>query len=83
MELSAIIGLVIGTVLWGLVAALALTAAVRSKTLFREGMWEGTHDFFVLIPRVLIGVVGSGYVAAVVPQANLQLYDELMRVRGE
>ena len=68
MELSAIIGLVIGTVLWGLVAALALTAAVRSKTLFREGMWEGTHDFFVLIPRVLIGVVGSGYVAAVVPQ---------------
>ncbi len=68
MEMSHIIGLVVGIVLWGLVAVLALTAAVRSKTLCREGLWEGSRDFVVLIPRVLIGVVGSGYVAAVMPQ---------------
>jgi uncharacterized membrane protein YraQ (UPF0718 family) len=59
---------VVSIVLWGLVSALALTAAVRSKTLFREGAWEGSRDFVVLIPRVLIGVVGSGYIAAVMPQ---------------
>jgi uncharacterized membrane protein YraQ (UPF0718 family) len=47
---------------------LALAAAVRSKALFREGAWEGSRDFVVLIPRVLIGVVGSGYLAAVMPQ---------------
>ena len=68
MDLITIIGIVVGIVLWGLVAVLALTAAVRSKALFREGAFEGSRDFVVLIPRVLIGVVGSGYIAAVMPQ---------------
>ena len=44
MDVTAIIGFVIGLILWGLVAALALTAAVRSKALCREGLWEGAHD---------------------------------------
>ena len=68
MDLTAVIGFVVGVVLWGLVAALALTAAVRSKALCREGLTEGARDFFVLIPRVLVGVVGSGYLAAALPQ---------------
>ena len=68
MDLIHVIGIVVGVILWGLVAALALTAAVRSKALFREGAFEGLRDFFVLIPRVLVGVVGSGYIAAVMPQ---------------
>jgi uncharacterized membrane protein YraQ (UPF0718 family) len=68
MDVTHIIGYAIGVLLWALVATLALTAAVRSKTLFREGAWEGARDFVVLIPRVLVGVVGSGYIAAVMPQ---------------
>lgn len=68
MDLITIIGFAIGSFLWLLVAALALTAAVRSKALFREGAYEGARDFVVLIPRVLIGVIGSGYIAAVMPQ---------------
>ena len=64
MEMSHIIGIVVGIALWGLVAVLALTAAVRSKTMCREGLREGARDFVVLIPRVMIGVVGSGYIAA-------------------
>ena len=68
MDLTQIIGVVVAFVLWGLVGVLALTAAVRSKTLFREGMREGARDFVVLIPRVMIGVVGSVYIAAVMPQ---------------
>jgi hypothetical protein len=68
MDLTHIIGFVIGFVLWGLVAALALTAAVRSKQMCRDGLREGARDFVVLIPRVLIGVVGSGYIAAIMPQ---------------
>jgi hypothetical protein len=68
MTTMMIIGIVVTIVLWGLVSALALTAAVRSKALFQEGAWEGSRDFVVLIPRVLIGVVGSGYIAAVMPQ---------------
>jgi hypothetical protein len=68
MEMRSAIGLVVGFILWVLVAVLALTAAIRSKTLCREGLWEGARDFVVLIPRVMVGVVGSGYVAAVMPQ---------------
>jgi hypothetical protein len=68
MDLTHIIGFVITLVLWGLVATLALMAAVRSKQLCRDGLREGARDFVVLIPRVLIGVVGSGYIAAIMPQ---------------
>ena len=68
MDLIAIVSIVIGTLLWLLVGTLALTAAIRSKALFREGAYEGGRDFVVLIPRVLIGVIGSGYIAAVMPQ---------------
>ena len=68
MDLTTVIGIVVSALLWTLVAALALTAAVRSKALCREGLWEGGRDFVVLIPRVLVGVVGSGYIAAIMPQ---------------
>lgn len=68
MDLVQIISFVIGVLLWVLVATLALMAAMRSKALFREGAWEGSRDFVVLIPRVMIGVVGSGYIAAVIPE---------------
>jgi uncharacterized membrane protein YraQ (UPF0718 family) len=67
MDLVHIISIVIGILLWILVGVLAFTAAMRSKVLFREGAYEGARDFIVLIPRVMIGVVGSGYVAAVMP----------------
>ncbi|HZS63706.1 MAG TPA: hypothetical protein VFA53_04315 [Xanthobacteraceae bacterium] len=53
--------------LWVIVAALALAAAVRGRILFREGLREGVMDFLRLLPKVLIGVVGSGYMAAVMP----------------
>ena len=68
MDLITIIGFIVSVVLWLLVATLALMAAVRSKALFREGAFEGSRDFVVLLARVLIGVVGSGYIAAVMPQ---------------
>jgi hypothetical protein len=60
--------LFINLLIWVLVAGLALTAAVRSKALFREGATEGARDFVMLLPRIMIGVVGSGYIAAIMPQ---------------
>lgn len=59
---------IINIVLWVVVAGLAFAAAMRSRALFREGMREGGRDIIVLLPRIMIGVVGSGYLAAVVPQ---------------
>jgi hypothetical protein len=68
MDLITIVSVVVSVLLWLLVGALAFTAAIRSKALFREGAYEGARDFVVLIPRVLIGVIGSGYIAAAMPQ---------------
>jgi len=68
VDLIGIISIVIGVILWLLVGTLVFTAAMRSKALCREGLWEGGRDFVVLIPRVVVGVVGSGYIAAVMPQ---------------
>jgi uncharacterized membrane protein YraQ (UPF0718 family) len=68
MDVTAIVSIVVAILLWLLVAVLAFIAAMRSKALFREGAFEGGRDFLVLIPRVMIGVVGSGYIAAIMPQ---------------
>lgn len=68
MDLTHIISFVIAILLWALVGTLAFVAAMRSKSLFREGAFEGGRDFIVLIPRVMVGVVGSGYIAAIMPQ---------------
>jgi hypothetical protein len=59
---------IVNLLLWVLVAVLALTAAVRSKALFREGATEGARDFVMLLPRIMVGVVGSGYIAAIMPE---------------
>lgn len=53
--------------LWILVAALGLATAVRGRILFNEGVREGTMDFLRLLPKVMIGVIGSGYIAAIMP----------------
>ena len=54
--------------LWGLVAVLMVIAAVHGRAVWRESAREGTVDFIRLIPRIFIGVVGSGYLAEILPQ---------------
>jgi uncharacterized membrane protein YraQ (UPF0718 family) len=58
---------IVEAMLWLLVAALALAAAVRGRILFRDGLREGVFDFARLIPKIVLGVVGAGYLAAVMP----------------
>ncbi len=58
---------IVEALLWIMVAALALAAAVKGRILFRDGAREGTMDFVRLLPKVMIGVVGSGFIAAVMP----------------
>ena len=58
---------IVEALLWTLVAALALAAAVKGRILFRDGVREGAMDFLRLLPKVLIGVVGSGFIAAIMP----------------
>jgi hypothetical protein len=61
--------LAINLLLWLVVAALALFAAVRGRVLLDTGLREGVIEFVRLLPRIGIGVVGSGFIADVLPNA--------------
>lgn len=61
--------LAIDLMLWLFVGALALAAAKRGRLLLNEGARNGAIDFLHLLPRIGIGVVGSGYIAEALPKA--------------
>ena len=54
--------------LWGLCAVLMVVAAIRSRSMMFACAREGAIDYLKLVPRIFIGVVGSGYLAEVLPQ---------------
>ncbi len=54
--------------LWGIVAVLGWIALMRSRVLFKSGVKGGMVDFVRLLPRLSIGVLGSGFIAEVMPQ---------------
>jgi hypothetical protein len=58
----------IDLVLWGFVSALAVAAALRSRALAWDGLRYGAIDFLRLIPRLVLGVIGAGFLAEVMPQ---------------
>ena len=58
----------INVALWGLVAVLLVATARRNPALVREGIRDGAGEFLRLLPRIIVGVVGSGFIAAVLPQ---------------
>jgi uncharacterized membrane protein YraQ (UPF0718 family) len=61
--------LAIDVMLWLFVAVLALLAALRGRMLLNDGLRTGAVEFLHLLPRIGIGVVGSGYIAEVLPKA--------------
>jgi uncharacterized membrane protein YraQ (UPF0718 family) len=50
------------------VAVLAVTTAVRGRALMRQGLREGGLDFLRLMPRIIFGVMGAGFIAALLPE---------------
>ena len=59
--------LVVDVILWSTVLIVGLLAFRRSKTMFRKAVKDGAVDFVTVIPRIAIGVIGSGFIAAIVP----------------
>ena len=60
--------LIIDITLWGSVAVLGLMVWQRGRVVAMAAAREGTMDFINIVPRVALGVIGSGYIAAVLPQ---------------
>lgn len=61
--------LAVNILLWLIVAALATFAAMRGRVLLSSGLREGVVDFLRLLPRIGVGVIGSGFIAEVLPKA--------------
>jgi hypothetical protein len=59
---------IIDIILWGTVAALGFLAWQRGRTVLVSSAREGTMDFINIVPRIALGVIGSGYIAAIIPQ---------------
>ncbi len=60
--------LAINILLWLVVGALAFFAAMRGRVLLNDGARDGVIEFIKLLPRIGIGVVGSGFVAEALPK---------------
>lgn len=60
--------LLIDITLWGSVAVLGFMVWQRGRVVAMAAAREGTRDFINIVPRVALGVIGSGYIAAVLPQ---------------
>jgi hypothetical protein len=60
--------LLIDIILWGSVAAVGFLALQRGRPVLVASLRDGTMDFITVVPRIALGVVGSGYIAAVIPQ---------------
>jgi uncharacterized membrane protein YraQ (UPF0718 family) len=60
--------LIIDLILWSSVAALGFVAFRRGRPVLIGSVREGTMDFINIMPRIAIGVIGSGYIAAVIPE---------------
>jgi hypothetical protein len=59
----------VNILLWLVVAGLAFTAALRGRVLLVDGAREGVLEFIRLLPRIGAGVIGSGFIAEVLPKA--------------
>ena len=47
-----------------------LTALQRGRTVLTTSLREGATDFINIVPRIALGVIGSGYIAAVIPRRS-------------
>jgi len=59
--------LFIDITLWGSVAVLAFMVWRRGRAVALASAREGALDFVNIVPRIALGVIGAGYIAAVVP----------------
>ena len=59
--------LIIDIILWASVAALGFVALRRGRPVLTSSVREGSMDFINIMPRIALGVIGSGYIAAVIP----------------
>ncbi len=61
--------LAISLLLWIVVGILMVIAGMRSRGVLTEGLRHGGGEVLRLLPRICVGVVGSGFIAEAMPKA--------------
>jgi uncharacterized membrane protein YraQ (UPF0718 family) len=59
--------LAIDIALWAIAVALGLTLFLRDQPMFSDSLHFARREFFALLPRIAIGMVGSGFIAETLP----------------
>jgi uncharacterized membrane protein YraQ (UPF0718 family) len=60
--------LLIDVILWGSVVGVGYIAYRQGPRVMTASLREGIRDFIGIVPRIALGVIGSGYIAAIIPQ---------------
>jgi len=60
--------ILVDILLWTLVVVLMTATLTHGWAVLRTCVRDGAMDYLRLIPRIFIGVVGSGYLAEILPQ---------------
>jgi hypothetical protein len=59
--------LAIDIALWAIVVALGTTLFLRDQPSFSDSLTFARREFFALLPRIAIGMIGSGFIAESLP----------------
>ena len=60
--------LAIDIALWAIAVALGLTLFLRDQPMFADSLRFARREFFALLPRIAIGMIGSGFIAEILPK---------------
>lgn len=59
--------LMIDILLWGSLIGVSVIAWRQDKTVLGSALRNGGMDFINIVPRIALGVMGSGFIAAIIP----------------
>lgn len=59
--------LIIDILLWGSLIGVAGLAWMQDRKVMTTALHKGTMDFVYIVPRIALGVIGSGFIAAIIP----------------
>ncbi len=61
--------LIIDILLWGSLIGVGVIAWRQDKAVLTVALRKGGMDFVNIVPRIALGVIGSGFIAAIIPSS--------------
>jgi hypothetical protein len=65
------VNLVINFLLWVIAIGLGVVVFLRSQPMFADSLRFAGREFVALLPRIAIGMIGSGFIAEILPSQTI------------